>query len=84
MNNIDISSFNDLKIYFDTILNIDKSTYKSSNDENTPIDCIHRLNQVLNDIPLIDRMKQLSYLNMQSNMRRQDIRRRYMEVLDAN
>lgn len=31
MNNIDISSFNDLKIYFDTILNIDKSTYKSSN-----------------------------------------------------
>ena len=51
MNNIDISSFNDLKIYFDTILNIDKSTYKSSNDENTPIDCIiEMVNKLPTDI----------------------------------
>ena len=38
--NIDTSNFQDLKDYFDKILNLDKSTYKSSNDEPTPIDCI--------------------------------------------
>jgi len=38
--NIDTSSFNEIKKYYDEILNIDKSTYKSSNDETTPIDCI--------------------------------------------
>jgi adenine-specific DNA-methyltransferase len=37
---IDTSDFNELKNYYDTILNIDKSTYKSSNDEPTPIDCV--------------------------------------------
>lgn len=34
------SSFNEIKKYYDEILNNDKSTYKSSNDEPTPIDCI--------------------------------------------
>jgi len=38
--NIDTSSFNEIKKYYDEILNIDKRTYKSSNDETTPIDCI--------------------------------------------
>jgi adenine-specific DNA-methyltransferase len=38
--NIETSSFNEIKKYYDEILNIDKSTYKSSNDETTPIDCI--------------------------------------------
>ena len=38
--NIDNSSFEELKIFYDTILNLDKSTYHSSNDEPTPINCI--------------------------------------------
>jgi len=37
---IDNSSFNEIKNYYDKILNVDKSTYKNSNDEPTPIDCI--------------------------------------------
>jgi tRNA1(Val) A37 N6-methylase TrmN6 len=37
---IDTSSFNEIKQYYDESLNKDKSTYKSSNDEPTPIDCI--------------------------------------------
>ena len=41
-NNITIenSTFDELKQYYDKVLNVDKSTYKSSNDEPTPIDCI--------------------------------------------
>jgi hypothetical protein len=35
---IDSSSFNEIKKYYDETLNIDKSTYKSSNDEPTPIE----------------------------------------------
>jgi len=38
--NIITSTFNKLKKYYDEHLNTDKSTYKSSNDEPTPIDCI--------------------------------------------
>jgi len=37
---IDNSSFEEIKNYYDKILNVDKSTYKNSNDEPTPIDCI--------------------------------------------
>lgn len=37
---IDTSTFDEIKKYYDEILNTDKSTYKSSNDEPTPIDCI--------------------------------------------
>lgn len=37
---IDNATFNELKAYYDDVLNISKSTYKSSNDENTPIDCV--------------------------------------------
>lgn len=40
---IDNSSFDEIKKYYDKILNIDKSTYKSSNDEPTPIDCISEM-----------------------------------------
>lgn len=40
MTTIDNSSFNEIKKYYDEKLNLDKSTYKSSNDEPTPIDCI--------------------------------------------
>ena len=40
---IDNSSFQDLKKYYDEILNVDKSTYGSSNDEPTPIDCISEM-----------------------------------------
>ena len=38
--NIDNSTFDELKQYYDETLNVDKSTYKSSNDEPTPISCI--------------------------------------------
>lgn len=34
------ASFDDVRFYYDTILNPDKSTYHSSNDEPTPIDCV--------------------------------------------
>ena len=37
---IDHSSFDTLKKYYNDVLNKDKSTYTSSNDEPTPIDCI--------------------------------------------
>ena len=37
---IDTSTFYEIKKYYDETLNTDKSTYKSSNDEPTPIDCI--------------------------------------------
>lgn len=33
-------SFEYMKTYYDTILNPDKTLYTSSNDENTPIDCV--------------------------------------------
>lgn len=38
--NIDTGSFEDLHKYYDEVLNTDKSSYKSSNDEPTPINCI--------------------------------------------
>ncbi len=37
---IDTATFDELKNYYNKTLNIDKTTYKSSNDEPTPIDCI--------------------------------------------
>jgi type I restriction-modification system DNA methylase subunit len=37
---VNSSSQEELKEYYDKVLNMDKSTYKSSNDEPTPIDCI--------------------------------------------
>ena len=40
---IDTSTFDEMKKYYDEILNIDKSTYKSSNDEPTPIGCISEM-----------------------------------------
>ena len=47
--NIDNSNFIELKNYYDNILNMDKSTYKNSNDEPTPIDCIV---EMIGKIPL--------------------------------
>ena len=40
---IDTESFDEIKKYYDEILNTDKSTYKSSNDEPTPINCISEM-----------------------------------------
>jgi SAM-dependent methyltransferase len=40
MSNINKNTFIELKKYYDEVLNIDKSTYASTNDEPTPIDCI--------------------------------------------
>jgi len=41
--NIDTSNYEEIKLYYDNILNKDKSTYKSSNDEPTPINCIEEM-----------------------------------------
>ena len=41
--NIDNNSYPELKTYYDTVLNVDKSTYKSTNDEPTPISCIEEM-----------------------------------------
>ena len=38
--NINTSVSPQLQQYYDEVLNLDKSTYKSSNDEPTPINCI--------------------------------------------
>ncbi len=43
MPSVDTSSFEDLKEYYDEILNTDKTTYKSTNDEPTPISCIEEM-----------------------------------------
>jgi adenine-specific DNA-methyltransferase len=40
---IDTSSFEEIQTYYDEILNMDKSTYKSSNDEPTPINCVKEM-----------------------------------------
>jgi SAM-dependent methyltransferase len=40
---IETSTFDEIKKYYDETLNTDKSTYKSSNDEPTPIDCISEM-----------------------------------------
>jgi tRNA1(Val) A37 N6-methylase TrmN6 len=40
---IETATFAELKKYYDETLNVDKSTYKSSNDEPTPIDCISEM-----------------------------------------
>jgi len=41
--NIINTSFESLKNYYNNTLNLDKSTYKSSNDEPTPIECIEEM-----------------------------------------
>ena len=46
---VDTASFDELKKYYDETLNTDKSTYKSSNDEPTPIDCI---SEMVSKIPI--------------------------------
>ena len=43
MINIQTHNFDDIKNFYDKILNIDKSTYKSSNDEPTPIGCVEEM-----------------------------------------
>jgi len=39
----------ELELYYDDVLNLDKSTYKNSNDEPTPIDCVK---EMVKKIPL--------------------------------
>ena len=41
--NIDISTFAELCKYYDDTLNTDRSTYKSSNDEPTPMGCVREM-----------------------------------------
>lgn len=40
---INNNTYEELKKYYNKVLNIDKSTYKSSNDETTPIECIEEM-----------------------------------------
>ena len=47
--NIDNHNYQEIKQYYDMVLNVDKSTYKSSNDEPTPIDCI---SEMISKIPI--------------------------------
>lgn len=47
--NIINNSYEELKIYFNKTLNNDKSTYISSNDETTPIECIE---EMISKIPI--------------------------------
>lgn len=47
--NIINNSYEKLKKYFDDTLNKDKSTFKSSNDEPTPIDCVEAMFSKLPD-----------------------------------
>jgi len=37
------SSFDEITTYYDTVFNVDKSTYVSSNDEPTPMNCVKEL-----------------------------------------
>jgi adenine-specific DNA-methyltransferase len=46
--NIRTKKYQELKQYYDNVLNKDKSSYKSSNDEPTPIGCIE---EILSKIP---------------------------------
>ena len=46
---IDTSTFEEMKKYYDETLNADKSTYKSSNDEPTPIACI---SEMISKVPI--------------------------------
>lgn len=48
MMNVTQSSYEQLKTFYDKTLNVDKSTYKSTNDEPTPINCVE---EMLNSIP---------------------------------
>lgn len=48
MKNINNSNFSQLTNYYDNVLNLDKTTYKSSNDEPTPIKCV---NEMISKIP---------------------------------
>ena len=48
---IDNSSFNEIKNFYNNILNKNKNTYKNSNDEPTPIDCIiEMINKIPNEL----------------------------------
>jgi tRNA1(Val) A37 N6-methylase TrmN6 len=40
---VDTSGFEGLKAYYDETLNLDKTTYMSSNDEPTPLDCVREM-----------------------------------------
>lgn len=54
-------SFTEIQEYYDKVLNNDRSTYKSSNDEPTPIDCVK---EMISKIPTeIWKKKDLSILD---------------------
>ena len=45
---INSHSIDDVCDYYDNVLNLDKTTYKSSNDEPTPLNCVK---EMINSIP---------------------------------
>ena len=48
MNNTITSNYEKLKDFYDNNLNMDKQTFKTSNDEPTPISCVE---EMVNKIP---------------------------------
>ena len=47
--NLDNNTYDEIKQYYDEVLNKDKSTYKNSNDEPTPMSCIEEMLSKLPD-----------------------------------
>lgn len=45
--NIIESTYDDIRTHYNTVFNTDKSTYKSSNDEPTPIECIEEMLDII-------------------------------------
>ncbi len=62
--NIENSTFEELKLYYNEVLNKDKSTYRSSNDEPTPIECINEMISKIQEISNISKLKKNYQLNM--------------------
>ncbi len=47
MNKIDTVPFEQICNYYDTVLNLDKTTYKSPNDEPTPMNCVQEMFEII-------------------------------------
>lgn len=97
MKNIQNSSVDELSIYYDTVLNVDKSTYTSTNDEPTPISCVHdmlsRVPEELwkrNDLSILDpccgngNFSMLIFFILQEFHSNEDILENILEFNDLN
>ena len=63
MNNTITSNYEKLKDFYDNNLNMDKQTFKTSNDEPTPISCVEEMvNKIPNKFWEKDNLKILDHL----------------------